>query len=94
MMYKYQGLSPKALYEPWDGWIAPTATVIGQAELGRQVSIWFGAVVRADNSKIRIGSFQTFKKMLFTYRCRNRTQYWGICDSWSSGNVTWLHHWR
>ena len=51
MMYTYQGLSPKALHEPWDGWVAPTATVIGQAELGRRVSIWFGAVVRADNSQ-------------------------------------------
>ena len=37
--------------------MAPTATVIGQVELGKQVSVWFGAVVRADNSKIRLGDF-------------------------------------
>jgi len=62
MMYTYQGLSPKALHEPWDGWVAPTATVIGQAELGRQVSIWFGAVVRADNCVIRIGNFSNIQE--------------------------------
>ena len=62
MMYRYQGLSPKALHEPWDGWVAPTATVIGQVELGRQVSIWFGAVVRADNCVIRIGNFSNIQE--------------------------------
>lgn len=57
MLYQFQGHTPKATYQPWDGWVAPTATVIGQVELGKQVSVWFGAVVRADNSKIRLGDF-------------------------------------
>ena len=57
MLYKFQGHSPKALQQPWDGWVAPTATVIGQVELGKQVSIWFGAVVRGDNSKIHLGDY-------------------------------------
>lgn len=57
MLYQFQGHTPKATYQPWDGWVAPTATVIGQVELGKQVSVWFGAVIRADNSKIRLGDF-------------------------------------
>lgn len=57
MMYKFQGISPKATHEPWDGWVAETATVIGQVELGKQVSVWFGAVIRADNCKIKLGDF-------------------------------------
>jgi carbonic anhydrase/acetyltransferase-like protein (isoleucine patch superfamily) len=36
-------------------WIAPNATVIGEVVLGTNVSIWFGAVVRADNHPIVIG---------------------------------------
>jgi carbonic anhydrase/acetyltransferase-like protein (isoleucine patch superfamily) len=36
-------------------WIAPTASVIGAVELGEDVSIWFGAVVRGDNEPITIG---------------------------------------
>lgn len=62
MMYRYQGHSPQALHEPWDGWVAPTATVLGQVQLGRQVSVWFGAVVRADNSLIRIGHFSNIQE--------------------------------
>lgn len=62
MMYKFQGNTPKATHEPWDGWIAETATVIGNVELGRQVSIWFGAVVRADNCKISLGDFSNVQE--------------------------------
>lgn len=35
--------------------IAPNATVIGNVELGNEVSIWFGAVLRGDNDLITIG---------------------------------------
>lgn len=36
-------------------WIAPNATVIGDVRLARDVSVWFGAVVRGDNDPISIG---------------------------------------
>lgn len=39
-----------------DAWIAPTATVVGHVELGRQVSVWFGAVIRGDVEPVRIGA--------------------------------------
>ena len=29
-------------------YIAPNATVLGQVELGEDVSVWFGAVIRGD----------------------------------------------
>lgn len=57
MFYKFEGHCPKAIIRPWDGWAAENATVIGQVELGQQVSIWFGAVIRADNAKIKLGHF-------------------------------------
>lgn len=62
MMYKFKGYAPKALHVPFDGWVAPNATVIGQVELGQKVSIWFGAVVRGDNSCIRIGDFSNVQE--------------------------------
>ena len=62
MMYKFKGYAPKALLEPFDGWIADNSTVIGQVELGQQVSVWFGAIIRADNSKIRIGHFSNVQE--------------------------------
>ena len=39
-----------------DVWIAPSADIIGDARLGDGVSVWFGAVVRADNTPIVIGA--------------------------------------
>ncbi len=36
-------------------WIAPDAHVIGQVELGLDVGIWFGSVLRGDNEPIVIG---------------------------------------
>ena len=33
-------------------YIAPNATVLGQVELGEDVSVWFGAVIRGDVEKI------------------------------------------
>lgn len=42
---------------PEDGacWIAPGAAVIGRVRLGRNASVWFGAVIRGDNDLISIG---------------------------------------
>ena len=36
-------------------WIAPSADVIGDVHIGRNVGIWFGAVIRADNTPILVG---------------------------------------
>ncbi|GHC61981.1 gamma carbonic anhydrase family protein [Limoniibacter endophyticus] len=36
-------------------WIAPDATLIGNLEIGRNVGIWYGSVLRGDNELIKIG---------------------------------------
>ncbi|MBO6901960.1 MAG: gamma carbonic anhydrase family protein [Rhizobiaceae bacterium] len=36
-------------------WVAPGANIIGRVRLGRDCSIWFGAVLRGDNEPIVIG---------------------------------------
>lgn len=39
-----------------DVWVAPSADVIGDAHLGNEASVWFGAVIRADNTPIIVGA--------------------------------------
>ncbi|RZM19946.1 MAG: gamma carbonic anhydrase family protein, partial [Sphingomonas sp.] len=39
-----------------DVWVAPSADVIGDARLGEGASVWFGAVIRADNTPILVGA--------------------------------------
>jgi carbonic anhydrase/acetyltransferase-like protein (isoleucine patch superfamily) len=53
-LYEIDGRRPSL---PTDGsvWLAPSAEVIGDADLGAGSSIWFHAVVRADNTQIIIG---------------------------------------
>jgi carbonic anhydrase/acetyltransferase-like protein (isoleucine patch superfamily) len=36
-------------------WAAPSADLIGDVRLGKRASVWFGAVIRADNTPIVIG---------------------------------------
>ena len=54
-----------AFIAPWRGvhpkidpasWIAPTAAVIGDVEVGAGASLWFGVVARGDVNFIRIGA--------------------------------------
>lgn len=48
----YKGIHPKI--SP-DAFIAENAVIIGDVEIGSQVSIWYGCVIRADVHYIRIG---------------------------------------
>jgi len=40
---------------PISAWVADSAQVIGDVELGEDVGIWFGVVIRGDTSRIQIG---------------------------------------
>ncbi len=53
MFIEYNGKTPKV--HP-TAFIAPTAVLIGDVEVGEGASIWFGTVVRGDNGPIRIGA--------------------------------------
>lgn len=39
-----------------DAWVAPSADLIGDVHLGELASVWFGAVIRADNTPILVGA--------------------------------------
>ncbi len=53
MQFAYGGKTPKV--HP-SAFVAPTAVLIGDVEVGEQSSIWFGAVLRGDNGPIRVGA--------------------------------------
>jgi carbonic anhydrase/acetyltransferase-like protein (isoleucine patch superfamily) len=39
-----------------EAWIAPGAVVVGAVRLGRAASVWYGAVLRADEDEILVGA--------------------------------------
>lgn len=51
-IYELDGMAPQ-LGE--GAWVADSAEVMGQVELGPHASVWYGCVVRGDTEKIRIG---------------------------------------
>ena len=53
-IYELEGQAPD-LPEEGHYWIADTAVVIGRVRLERDVSVWFGSVLRGDNEWIEIG---------------------------------------
>lgn len=52
-LYAFKGARPTR--HP-TAWVAPSADVIGDVLLGEDVSVWFGAVIRGDNTAIPIGA--------------------------------------
>jgi len=52
-LYAFKGQRPT---RHASAWVAPSADVIGDVVLGEDVSVWFRAVIRADNTRIPIGA--------------------------------------
>jgi carbonic anhydrase/acetyltransferase-like protein (isoleucine patch superfamily) len=50
--FEFEGKRPKV--HP-DAYIAPTAVLIGEVEVGAGASVWFGAVLRGDEAAIKVG---------------------------------------
>lgn len=50
--YNLDGVSPRVAA---DAFIAPTAALIGDVEIGSQSSVWFHCVLRGDTNMIRVG---------------------------------------
>lgn len=54
-VYSLDGHNPQ-FEERTSNWIAPDATLVGKVIIGRNVSLWFGVVLRGDNEPITIGA--------------------------------------
>lgn len=57
-LYAIDDLSPSI---DASAWIAPSADLIGDVRLGARASVWFGAVIRADNTPILLGEESNFQ---------------------------------
>lgn len=53
MIKSFQGITPAIDHSAF---IAETAVIIGDVEIGEQASVWYNCVVRGDVNRIRIGA--------------------------------------
>jgi carbonic anhydrase/acetyltransferase-like protein (isoleucine patch superfamily) len=52
MIMAYRGVLPQVAN---DAFVAPTATVVGDVQIGSESGIWFGVILRGDVNRIRVG---------------------------------------
>lgn len=52
MLLEYQGMTPRVSTEAF---VAETAALIGDVTVGKDSSVWFGAVLRGDQAAITVG---------------------------------------
>jgi len=88
-----------ALIRPWGGksprlaesvWVAESAVVVGDVEIGPDSSIWFGAIVRGDVNAIRIGA-RTNVQDYTVLHVTSRTHPTVIGDDVTLGHRVTLH---
>lgn len=87
MLMSFKGIYPKL----HDGvWIAPTATVIGDVEIGNDSSIWFNTVIRGDVAAVRIGRETNIQDNCILHAADQKTGVI-IGNQVSVGHLTILH---
>ncbi len=94
MIMPYLGNEPKI---EKDVFIAPSADVIGDVEIGENSSVWFGAVIRGDVNSIHVGkntSIQDLSMVHVThYKREDKSDGYAtyIGDSVTIGHQVMLH---
>ena len=87
MIMDFQGVSPKI----GEGvFIADTATVIGDVEIGEDSSVWFGSVIRGDVNYIRIGARTNIQDMTMIH-VSSKTHSTILEDEITVGHRVTLH---
>jgi len=79
MILKFKKWFPKIKKSAW---IAPSADVIGNVKIGADSSIWFGAIIRGDVHKIRIGKRTSIQDLSMIHVTHYKK------DDMSDGNPT------
>jgi len=54
-----------------DAYIAPTAVLIGDVDIGAGASVWFGAVLRGDEAQIKVGEGANIQDNAVVHCARN-----------------------
>ena len=54
-----------------DAYIAPTAVLIGDVDIGAGASVWFGAVLRGDEAQIKVGDGANIQDNAVVHCARN-----------------------
>lgn len=83
----YRGVYPRIAESAF---IAPTATIIGDVEIGEDSNIWFGCVIRGDVNEIRIGAGTNIQDGTVVHVSREKYGTY-IGDNITIGHMALIH---
>ncbi|MCL2725411.1 MAG: gamma carbonic anhydrase family protein [Polyangiaceae bacterium] len=86
-IYEYKGMRPRLGAGVF---IAPTASVIGDVELGDDASVWFGTTLRGDVFPIRVGKRTNIQDNSVVH-VTARTAMTTIGDDVTIGHLSLIH---
>lgn len=86
MIMKFKEFYPKI---DSTAWVAPSADVIGNVEIGKNSSIWFGCVLRGDVNEIKIGNNTNVQDLSMIHMDTNSKTVLG--DNVTIGHKVMLH---
>lgn len=86
MIIKFKEFYPKI---DSSAWVAPSADVIGNVEIGENSSIWFGCVLRGDVNEIKIGKNTNVQDLSMIHMDTNSKTILG--DNVTIGHKVMLH---
>ena len=87
LIKKCRGFTPKI---GEDCWVAENATLVGDLVMGKQCSVWFNAVIRADVNSIRIGNSVNIQDGAVLHCTYEKTKV-EIADNVSIGHNALIH---
>jgi carbonic anhydrase/acetyltransferase-like protein (isoleucine patch superfamily) len=88
MIIKYDEKMPRLA----DGvFIADNASVIGDVEIGKDSSVWFGSVIRGDIAPVRIGNESNIQDLTVIHVARSSHNSMSIGDNVTVGHSVVLH---
>ena len=86
MILKFKEFYPKIAPSAW---IAPSADLIGNIEIGENSSVWFGCVIRSDVNEVRIGKNSNIQDLSCIHTDTNTKTIIG--DNVTVGHKVMLH---
>ena len=92
MILPFKGIEPQV---PEECFVAPSADIIGDVEIGEQSSVWFQVIIRGDVNKIRIGKRTNIQDAAVLHVTRDKPPQKGapltIGDDVTVGHRATLH---
>ena len=86
MILKFKEFYPKIHSSAW---VAPSADLIGNIEIGENSSVWFGCVIRSDVNEVRIGKNSNIQDLSCIHTDTNTKTIIG--DNVTVGHKVMLH---